>query len=467
MAYVKKRGDGYHIRLFLGYDSEGKRICVNETWKPDRKMSESKELEEARSYAKTREEEMKSGLIPQYNITLEKYINDAYLPKIKKEVKSTTYRRYCGLLSRIVPSMGYMKIGQIQPPQIRAFLDDLEEEKREDVRYTPKKRAIEIAKFSNRMQLAKKAGISPATILSIAKGNAVSEASAQKFAESNDSRIERLFDRNEESLSPTTILHHFRVLSAVMTSAMLDGVIMDNPCRRVKAPKVGQHNTYFLNDDEAKQLIELVNLKAEHPFDMIIITLLHTGMRRGECCGLRWDDIDFENSTICIRRSILYLPGKGVYEDTPKNESSCRIIKVGRSFIECLSHYKAWQERHAEDVEGWEYSGQVFTSNTGGVINPGTVTSWFHKFIKDNNLPYVSIHGLRHTNASLMISSGMPVTTTAQRLGHSTPATTTKIYAHAIESMNARAAQYIDDALPIPAFNEKDTSKNDLHRKCV
>ena len=454
MAFVKKRGDSYQIRLCLGHNSDGKRISVNETWKPDRKMSEEKELEAARRYAEKREEELKKGYTVQVNTTFDKYVKEVYLPKAKNELKATTYRRYCGIMSRILESLGYMKIGQIQPPQIRAFLDDLAEDKREDVKYTPKKRAVEEAKFSNKMQLAKKTGISAATILNIAKGYAVTEKSAQKFADGMGIRIERLFDRNEEPLSATTILHHFRVLSAALTSAMYDGAIPDNPCKRVKPPKGGQHNAFFLDDEEANRLIGLVSEKAPHPFDMIVITLLHTGMRRGECCGLKWEDIDFENCTISIRRSVMYLPGKGIYEDTPKNESSVRVIRVGNSFIECLKQYKEWQQNEAANIPNWIDSGRIFTSGIGGIINPCTVTSWFHKFVLDNDLPYISIHGLRHTNATLMIFSGVSLTTTAQRLGHSTPATTSAIYIHAIEAANAKAADYIDNVIPVPKFNK-------------
>ena len=114
-----------------------------------------------------------------------------------------------------------------------------------------------------------------------------------------------------------------------------------------------------------------------------------------------------------------------------------------------LREYKRWQDSFAEKVRSkgtkWEDSGRVFASNTGGNINPGTVTSWSHRFMTDNDLPYVSIHGLRHTNATLMIFQGMPLTTAADRLGHSTSATTAKIYVHPIAEASARAAEYFDD----------------------
>ena len=324
-------------------------------------------------------------------------------------------------------------------------------QKREDMKYTPKKSAIEIASTENKSQLAKKAGMSATCIHSISKGQDVREVTARKFAKAVDMRIERLFDRNEEPLSRTTILHHYRALSTIMTSAMYDGYIPDNPLRRVRPPKRGKQKNTYLDDVQARELIQLVKEKAPHPFDMIIIMLIQTGMRRGECIGLKWEDINFEDQTIYISRSLLYLPGEGIYEDTPKNESSVRVIKVGKNLIEQLKEYKKWQDHEAAVAEEkyriWEDSGRVFTSVTGGNLNPGTVTSWFHKFVTDNELPYVSIHGLRHTNARIMISRGVPITTAAKRLGHTTSATTAKIYAHEIESADARSADIIDDAL--------------------
>ena len=234
-----------------------------------------------------------------------------------------------------------------------------------------------------------------------------------------------------------------------MTSAMQDGLIQDNPLRRVKPPKVGKLKVNYLDDKEAKRLMYLVRENAPHPFDMIIILLLQTGMRRGECCGLTWKDVDFENCIININKAVLYLPSKGVFEETTKNESSVRVIKVGHRLMEELQKYKQWQDSLAAKVinsgKTWENTGRVFTSNTGGNINPGTVTSWFHNFIIENDLPPVSIHGLRHTHASLMIAQGMPITTTAHRLGHSSPTTTANIYAHPIAVADAKAAVFIDD----------------------
>ena len=80
-------------------------------------------------------------------------------------------------------------------------------------------------------------------------------------------------------------------------------------------------------------------------------------------------------------------------------------------------------------------------------MHPDSLTAWFKKFITKYNLPSVSIHSLRHTNASLLIANGVNITTVSKRLGHATTATTTKIYAHAIQSADEAACNTLQNIL--------------------
>lgn len=269
---------------------------------------------------------------------------------------------------------------------------------------------------------------------------------AEKFAKYFNVSISRVFDAIEQNICQRTILHHHRLLSAIMQSAVYDSVIQSNPCQRTKPPKVDQKEAKYLDDEQAERLVELVQEKVPHPFDVIIILILQTGMRVGEACGLEWID----NCTTSISRTLMYLPKIGVFENDPKTNSSRRVIRVGEDVIEMLSDFREWQDKEAELLgDYWQESGKVFTAVNEKPINPGTVTAGFHDFTQHNDLSPVSIHGLRHTNASLMISSGVPITTTAKRLGHSTSATTSRIYVHTIASADAAAANMLQSVLPI------------------
>lgn len=161
---------------------------------------------------------------------------------------------------------------------------------------------------------------------------------------------------------------------------------------------------------------------------------------------LEWKDVNFNSGVITVSRASIYIPKEGVISDTTKNDTSQRSIKAPTAAIQMLKDFKAWQyEQRFRMGDRWQNSDRLFTTAEGKPIHPDTITGWFHDFIKRNNLPHITIHSLRHTNATLMINSGVPITTIAARLGHANPSTTTKIYTHAIKSADAAAAETLDN----------------------
>ncbi len=449
MASITKRGDSYLIRSSCGYDSNGKKKLKNMTWTPEKGMTARQIEKELNRQAVMFDEKCRKGIVLDSRMTFEKYVNGVWIKRAENDLKPTTFRRYKLFLRRIIPAIGHYKMELIQPFHLYSFYDDLREERRMDIKYTPNEKAYELSMSVTRPELSKQAGIGLGTVDVIRSGKNVNEATAVKFADFFNSSVADLFVPIEKKLSDLTVLHHHRLISAIMQQAVYDEVIQSNPCARTRSPRVERTEAKFLDDDQAEILLNTIYEKAEHPFDVIIPLILHTGMRRGEACGLEWQDIDFDNNIIHIQRTTQYLPEKGVFEEETKTFSSKRVIKVGGAVIEMLRDFKVWQETESAKLgDKWADSGKIFTSWDGRPINPCTVTSWFHKFIIKHELPYISIHGLRHTNASLMISSGVPITTTAKRLGHTTSATTSKIYAHAISSADAMAATTIESILP-------------------
>lgn len=450
MASIIERNGSYLIRTNCGYDSSGKKIQHSMTWTPLPNMTKRQIEREVEKQAALFDERCRNGIVLDSRMTFERYINDVWLGRAEKNLKPTTFRRYKGFLKRIIPALGSMRMEKIQPYHLYSYYDDLREVKREDAKYTPNEQAIELSHSMRRTDFADKVNISLGTIDRIRAGATVSEKTAQKFSEYFGKKVSALFEAEEKNLADRTILHHHRLISAIMQSAVYDMVIMSNPCSRTKAPRVCRTEAKYLDEEQVELLLNAVYEKADHPYDVIIQLILYTGMRRGEALGLEWEDIDFVNNVITIRHTLQYLPEKGVFEEETKNTSSMRSIKVGQDLIDVLNDFRDWQDSEREKAgEFWTESKKMFTAKDGRQINPGTVTSWFHHFIEVNKLPQISIHGLRHTNASIMISSGVPITTTAKRLGHSTSATTSKIYAHAIASADAAAASAIQAVIPL------------------
>ncbi len=194
----------------------------------------------------------------------------------------------------------------------------------------------------------------------------------------------------------------------------------------------------------------MLDLLEDEPiqYRTMIHLLLYTGMRRGELCGLEWKDIDSQKFLIHILRESLYLPEKGIYEETTKTLSSERVIKIPTDLLDSLNKYKAWQASERLSLgDKWHDSDRLFTAWNGKPVHPDTVTGWFHKFIVRNNLPDISIHSLRHTNATLLIASGVNIRTVSNRLGHAQTSTTGNIYAHAIRSADEAAAETLQNIL--------------------
>lgn len=161
-----------------------------------------------------------------------------------------------------------------------------------------------------------------------------------------------------------------------------------------------------------------------------------------------WDNIDFENGTIEINHTLQYLPDRGLFVDKTKNKTSERIIKLPHIALEDLRRHKTAQAEYRLSVGSYWTNSEdyVFTGPEGNPLKPDSVSSWFSKFMKGHpEIPYITLHSLRHTNATLQLAAGVPITTVSKRLGHSNTATTGRVYAHAIKSADDNAADKLDD----------------------
>jgi len=192
-------------------------------------------------------------------------------------------------------------------------------------------------------------------------------------------------------------------------------------------------------------LLELLKQEDIRYHTMIALLVL-TGCRRGELLGLQWEDIDWENKTIRIVRSSQYIGGGTYITKEPKTAAGKRVFTIPESAITLLKKYRVWQkEQRLLLGDIWENTDdRLFTSHTGGNLHPDTISKWFKKFVQKHNFPDVTIHNLRHTNASLLIAAGTDVVTVSKRLGHANPSITLNCYSHALPSNDIDAANKLD-----------------------
>lgn len=450
MAAIEKRGNSYRITACCGYDITGKQIRRRMTYKPEPNMTAKQIEKEVQRQAVLFEEQCQNGQTMSGNIKLADFIEMYFKDYANINLKKKTLVGYRGLVPVVNQALGHMRIDKIQPHHLNAFYSNLSEvgaRRRVNYKSVVDLKSIIKSKKLKLKQIVETTGVAEYSIRNAIKGNCVSAKTATGICNALELNINKAFEciGKNEPLSPETIRHYHRFISSVLGVAVKWQLILLNPCERVTLPKKQKTPPKYLDEEQAAQLLELIE-KEDIQHKTMIKMFMYTGLRREELCGLEWKDINFETSVITVARASIYIPKEGVISDTTKNETSQRSIKAPAAAIQMLKDYRMWQREQIMRIgDRWQYTDRLFTTSEGKPIHPDTITGWFHDFIKRINLPNVTIHSLRHTNATLMINSGVPITTIAARLGHANPSTTTKIYTHAIKSADAAAAETLDN----------------------
>ncbi len=449
-THTNKNGSvSYEIRVSLGRDLNKKQKLKYKTWTPAPGMTARQVEKELERQKVLFEERCRKGQVLDTQTKFADFA-DIWLDRKAKEHSPAYQKRAVSLLERINAGIGHLKLSKIKPFHLQAFYSNLQEEgvKHSGDRATAADLYNVIkARGLSRAAVAAAAKVAPNTITVACKGIPVTIETAKKIAGAMGDDVHTLFtvENKKEALSAKSVLHHHRLISSILQSAVKWEVIFDNPARRVEPPKVPKKEAAYLDD---KQALEVVNALAAAPLKWrtAVMLLVYSGMRRGEACGLVWDDIDFANALVHITKSNQYLSGKGTFEKETKNESSVRVIKLPPEMFALLREYKNWQiEERLKMGSKWQNTGKVFTQDNGLAMHPDSITGWVAKFRTANNLPYFSPHSLRHTSATLLILAGVPVKVVSARLGHANQNTTNAVYSHAIQTADAMASDVIGD----------------------
>lgn len=458
MATITKRNNTYLIRVYNGYDVTGKQMFASMTYRPKPGMNKKTALKEAQKQAALFEEQVLTSQFIDSNIKFASFTERWLTDYAEKQLKPRTVSSYRALLPRINAAIGHIRLDRLQPNHLLAFYNNLAENGvKSNIGYIATDKMLAYLKKHRQSiaRLSKSAHIGINTAQNLMQQKHVSRKTAEKAAEAYGLSVEEYFKpaTEERRLNKNTLNHYHRLISVILTTAVQWQVILSNPAMRVKPPRLEHTEAKYLDDKQARHLIELLD-GAPPQYRTMIILLIYTGLRRGELCGLEWKDIDFDNQTMSVQRNSLYLPDKGIYTDTTKTRSSMRVIKLPTVACQLLKSHKAWQnEERLQLGDQWHNTDRLFTQWDGNPIHPDTVSGWFAKFIKKTDLPPVTLHSLRHTNATLLIANKADIRTVSQRLGHAQTSTTVNIYAHAIQSADAAAAEVLDDILN-PASKE-------------
>jgi len=401
MAVIERSKGTYTIEIHLGRYSNGKQKRYTETFHCSKK-----------SEALAREVELKAqfkrgDLTQVKKVTFESFIKLWLEEYAEKNLGDKTVYRYKELLnSRIIPSLGHIKLDKLIPTDILMFENDLRD-----------------------------------------KGSRK--------------------DGKEKGLSETTVLHHHRLMSTILEAAVKWGYISNNPARKIDKPKNIDTDIEYLTLEEIQRFVKALESE-ELKYQALIMLALETGVRRGEIMALTWEDINFDNNTIKINKSLQCIPKTERTIKSPKTKSSYRTITISSNVISLLKSFKIKQSKDKLKLgDKWKNINRVFTSSDGSTMHPDTVTHFVPKFIKSYNdkisknekytdqekealyLPRITFHGLRHSNATLLISQNINMKTVSSRLGHANISTTLDIYTKALKSSDKDVADKMDSLLTL------------------
>ena len=247
--------------------------------------------------------------------------------------------------------------------------------------------------------------------------------------------------------APETTRKLKTVMSSVFAYGVNQGYIKENPCVGAlhKKDTKKERKIKYLNKEQCQKLMQLTSEYST--FNTIIQFLLFTGLRIGECLALRWQNIDFVNDTIKIENTLCFADDEW-FLAAPKTVTSHRTLKLGTYTKELLLRHKREQDKLKAIVgDNWAHPDIVFTSVIGNFYDRSYVNKELKKILASNDMPIISAHGLRHSNASLMINNGIDVKAVSEHLGHCNIAITGDIYSHIFEEYKARIAKCLEDDL--------------------
>lgn len=211
---------------------------------------------------------------------------------------------------------------------------------------------------------------------------------------------------NDCGLSPNTARKHHDLLRNALRIAVMQDVLARNPTDRVEPPKFKRPEPHFYDVESLLRLLDAVKGTRLEP---VVYLAGYLGLRREEMCRLRWKDVDFQGKTLCIHRART-MAGSQVIEKDTKNRSSTRLLHMPDEVIRVL---RAERRRQRENrlFYGADYhdTGYVLTWPDGEPYLPNYLTEVFSKFIRKNRLPKLTLHGLRHTFATLANHSGATI----------------------------------------------------------
>ena len=247
-----------------------------------------------------------------------------------------------------------------------------------------------------------------------------------------------LYQKLCEGLSPNTVIKHYTLLFTALEQARRLELLDRNPMERVIPPRKEEAIHTFYSPAQLRILFCAVEGTL---LELPVKLAAYLGLRRSEITGLRWKCVDLKNKVILIQEVRTEVGSREVVK-LPKTKNSIRRLGIAgvKDLVQTLE--RAWQRRRSDDPE--EY---VLLLSNGTAPTPNYLTARMLETVRKHNLPHITLHGLRHSFASVANQQGVTMHDISRTLGHSSIAVTSSIYTHLFDDTESQTLQVVAKAI--------------------
>lgn len=284
--------------------------------------------------------------------------------------------------------------------------------------------------FTEWVETYKRGAVSPITLRKYLQSEKMLASLAPAVTLGNLSRLEyqRILNAYALTHKRQTVMDFHHQIKAAIEDAVDEGVIRHDPTRKavIKGKTPHHRKQKFLSQYELKSLISVLRPDDQHPYDFLLLVIAKTGLRFAEALGLTPADIDLQSQLLNVSKTWNYKSPAGGFAPT-KNESSNRKIRL--DWMLCMQLKQLCDGRDPDQPIFVRPGQRIFNAN---------VNQRLSELCKEAKVPVISVHGLRHTHASLLLYAGVSVASVAKRLGHANMTTTETTYLHIIRELEAK-----------------------------
>lgn len=408
----------------------------NTTWRRPKELKENEAKRELELFKNEYERKVRAGVdVKNENITFEECAAQ-WLTIAKSSMSKSYYHKSVDMVTKLNSYFGKKILKTICLRDVEKYFIDLNNKEMIVNKVRLIKPLDEILKINKIKDICTKCGFTKTTFQVVRKGELINIKTANAICENYNLNFKTYFENNKSSkpYELETKLKYKRTLSSIFNFAVKHEYINKNYAASIFIGKLitgEKREKDILSEEETKALNVALDKEPSLKKRLALTTLLYMGIRVGELSGLEWKDIDFQNRTMQIERSVCFIPHLGEYTKPPKTKNSKRKLNIPNKVYDLLVEYKKEYDYEKKRLgTAWVNTDRIICRYNGNTTVTDTYSNWLTDILIKNGIRKVTPHSLRHTCITTLLRAKIPPQIVSKWAGHSSTSVTLNTYAH-------------------------------------